>query len=83
MDRYINAGNLITEINRLDQENFHISAIETIIDDVPTADVAPVVHGEWVDNLNCSECGVLKRDDRDWIYNFCPNCGADMRKAVE
>lgn len=39
--------------------------------------------GEWVDKgedmmirWKCSECG---RNDNH-IYNFCPNCGADMRR---
>ena len=48
------------------------------------ADVAPVVHGEWVpfhseaagDIQYCSACdvGFAHRTD------FCPNCGADMRE---
>lgn len=36
-------------------------------------------HGEWVDNHNgtftCTECG-----EKHSKSNFCPNCGADMRK---
>lgn len=52
------------------------------------ADVAPVVHGEWVGSNNeeicltvkCSVCGMsqplwAKRD-----YKFCPDCGAKMDK---
>jgi hypothetical protein len=46
------------------------------------ADVAPVVHGEWVEYqmphiICCSKC--------DWgtsveekFFNYCPNCGAEM-----
>lgn len=57
---------------------------------VPTADVRPVVRGEWIDNLKkhggvttiCSACG--KRSGIGGIESnrykpFCPNCGADMR----
>ena len=40
------------------------------------------VKGEWIDRgkdmmlrWQCSECG--RRDTH--IYNFCPDCGADMR----
>ena len=52
----------------------------------PTADVAPVVHGEWsivwVDRghidmekmYKCSVCGGRKYND----YRYCPECGAYM-----
>ena len=49
----------------------------------PTADVKPIVRGEWVDNgisdsvlAKCSVCGIV------WgsvTFDFCPGCGADMR----
>ena len=36
--------------------------------------------GEWIDcdwSIKCSECGY----SMPWaVRNFCPNCGADMRK---
>lgn len=57
-----------------------------------SADVRPNIHGSWKvvsdgygDNAyicECSECKdtvwVYKDADRKW--NFCPNCGADMRE---
>lgn len=49
-----------------------------VIDEQPTIEADPVVHGEWVPhmvvNYACSECG---KDGHK--TNFCPNCGADMR----
>ena len=40
-------------------------------------------HGEWgkktfgyLSTHECSECGF----DGNWLWHFCPNCGADMRK---
>jgi len=45
----------------------------------PTADVAPVRHGRWIDSSNgwmCSECGQDNTYDKPW----CPNCGARMNK---
>ena len=59
--------------------------------DVPAADVAPVVHGEWVRPhwkgsdycCDCSECdGEAMHREYQWnkkgIYPICPNCGAKM-----
>lgn len=49
----------------------------------PAADVAPVVHGRWVDG-RCSNCGVdIPTDDlHDVIFesdcHFCYSCGAKM-----
>lgn len=54
-------------------------------------DVAPVVHGKWEwemadngwANHICSECGWTKNTDIHVYldYNYCPNCGSDMREA--
>lgn len=53
--------------------------------ELPAADVAPVVHGRWIedhDYLKCPECSVMVKwdftffDIGDW--NYCPNCGAKM-----
>ena len=46
-------------------------------------------HGKWIEHydtedgftwLTCSRC-MFKAYEED--YNFCPNCGADMRKEAE
>lgn len=66
-----------------------------MIDDAPAADVAPVVHGRWIERedpmldtyYTCSVC----KDDfyiettgdtvKDlFMYTYCPNCGAKMDK---
>ena len=31
--------------------------------------------GEWKDDITCPFCN----HTYDWDYNFCPNCGADLR----
>ena len=53
------------------------------IDAQPTADVVEVVHGKWV---VCDappptwwyECSICHKAG-NVEYNYCPNCGADMR----
>lgn len=56
---------------------------------LPAADVAPVVHSEWINyrglNATCRRCGVRQRvvydDDND--QNFCGHCGAKMDGGAE
>lgn len=61
------------------------------LENIPAADVAPVVYGRWIRphwrNSNyccdCSECGgeAMHRDyqwNKNGIYPICPNCGAKM-----
>ena len=50
----------------------------------PTAaDVAPVVHGRWIEGFDEIKCSVCRREwsycDNDTnTFNYCPNCGAMM-----
>ena len=59
------------------------------LNSIPTADVAEVKHGRWIEYprahyFKCSECkytvpyrkAVLVNGSRE--YNYCPNCGAKM-----
>ena len=58
-----------------------------LIDEIPTADVAPVRHGRWVSvpHKLARVCSVCNRDepykfadiDAD-VYDYCPSCGAKM-----
>ena len=65
------------------------------IDNMPTVDAVPVVHGRWIrphwKNNNyccdCSECGgeAMHRDyqwDKNGVYPICPNCGAMMDGGI-
>jgi rRNA maturation endonuclease Nob1 len=48
---------------------------------IPTADVVEVRRGKWIKRGNekkCSECKFIYYSNND-EWNFCPNCGADMR----
>ena len=70
---------------------FSISEVHRMIDKIPSADVQPVVHGEWLPstceysnyNYDCSVCGCneyrqIGRNGKHKRFNFCPNCGARM-----
>lgn len=54
----------------------------TAIDNIPAADVRPVVRARWntvkYPLYECSNCGAVYQDV-GYGFNFCPNCGADMR----
>lgn len=81
MSRYIDADALI-QLGLQDGAYEYVSVQE--IADFPTADVAPVVHGEWVvkgQEVYCSRC--KKTSGYNWhgasaFSKFCPNCGAKM-----
>ena len=60
---------------------YKASSIYAVIDNAPSADVAPVRHGRWVASHDefCA-CSICKYP----VYvgwnqtNYCPNCGAKM-----
>ena len=61
-----------------------------ILNQFPSADVAPVRHGRWIEKdkytfgvmYDCSICGnrIL---DNGHSWNYCPNCGARMDEVSE
>ena len=62
---------------------FSRGAIKSAINAIPTADVAPVVHGVWacvnkidpISGYRCSKCRHIVGFD---LTPYCPNCGAKM-----
>ena len=76
-------------INEAETGNWDIDLKELrmILKYVPTIDAAPVMRGEWVTTrtiihdgeLYCSLCGQEALAES----NYCPNCGADMRRESE
>ena len=56
-----------------------------ISDDCPLIEVPTVVRGKWIKPTRVpdsilSECSVCGFAAGAYMFNFCPNCGADMRK---
>lgn len=49
------------------------------LQEIPSENVTPVVHGRWIrtpKHIQCSECG------KEYVFykKYCPNCGANMRE---
>lgn len=62
------------------------------VQSIPAADVRPVMRGHWITEEEAEKIGDYSKRDTcsvcghcDWdctesaYFNFCPNCGADMR----
>jgi hypothetical protein len=74
-------------------ECFPADDAKQMVDEMPTVDAVPVVHGRWITledkmwNLEqpvivgwkCSACGVYGHIE----HNYCPNCGAKMDGDAE
>ena len=56
--------------------------LKALILEQPTADVEPVRHGYWDNDMECSICGCLAPvshvTGEEYAYEYCPNCGAKM-----
>lgn len=61
-------------------------ALADAVEEMPTADVAPVVHGRWLcvdtDTEQFFLCNRCKKKEY-WESNYCPNCGCRMDKEEE
>ena len=84
MPRYID----IEPIENAAEEYVYSTVSIALIKEQHTADVRENVHGEWIDKLDdegkweetvCSVCGKGCGEVIP-VWNFCPNCGADMRE---
>lgn len=67
-----------------------LEAVLQTINELPTIEAEPVIHGEWLDTCpeynggykrnahKCSNCGDYYTTEPEDLF-FCPRCGADMR----
>ena len=90
MSRYIDVEcNCVTEV--INRRAFNSREdVQDFLDNIPTADVAPVKHGRWIfypkpDYFKCFICGMTIAYKHGVIttngeskYKYCPNCGARM-----
>ena len=72
-----------TLFRRLNPTPIAESFVEAVVNEIPAADVWPVVRGEWTYIAHLPfghdyECSVCKQRNYE-RSNFCPNCGAIMR----
>jgi len=67
---------------------------EGLLENVPSADVAPVRHGRWIElamkgEFKCSVCGRGSKSGNTFqliptvYWNYCPNCGARMDGEID
>lgn len=88
MKKYIDVDLLKNEIckNKIMSRELITQRILHIVDTQPTADVAEVVHGKWLEDdygyFRCSECG-SEQDTPEYTTPFCPLCGAKMDTEQE
>ena len=84
MARYIDAEDFLDlfYVASIGQDKEFIKTVEMVIADTPTADVAPVIHGEWIHKngeMYCSVCGGEALMDEVYYESpCCPDCGARM-----
>lgn len=93
---YTAFANACTDVLERASEIYYIAGFSyehviEILDDIPAADVAPVVHGRWDDSgrytfpsgntaVRCTNCGCALTESEYRLnnWNYCPVCGARM-----
>ncbi len=80
--RLIDADKFILALMDASLSSVDEDTILDLVDSVPAADVAPVVHGRWSNNdipgsmlCGCSVCGFTCGASS---FFYCPHCGAKM-----
>ena len=96
MSGYIKKNALSEELLNLaiaGKDKVQISSVINMIEGLPAADVAPVVHAYWRgiegdgydpegnivwDTFECTNCGEEHYADGEPTWDYCPFCGARM-----
>lgn len=99
MTEYIDKANVLKLVEKYSPINGcgegHYSGVADCIgeeiEDIPPADVAPVIHARWIDNgrggygwaFYCSHCGWIDGYPFEDRHKYCPNCGAKMDESED
>lgn len=87
MSDYIKREDAIKAFDPLQRQDWYTPWIVETLKDLPSADVAPVRHGHWIEKafrIMCSDCGAEFKDEilymigNDEQMSYCPKCGARM-----
>ena len=89
MSDYIKREDAIKAFDPLQRRDWYTPWIVETLGDLPSADVAPVRHGRWIElamkgEFKCSVCGRGSKSKNTFqliptvYWNYCPNCGAKM-----
>ena len=90
MARYVDINDVFRSLVESHCAMPNLAKMQEIFDSVPTADVKPVIRGEWIwqpktetqsDGWECSACNIEYHTHVPYFgeFNYCPYCGADMR----
>ena len=92
MSDYIKREDALEQFDYYDLGEYLTTQIRGMLMDIPSADVAPVRHGRWVESFKvnapptlkerwiCSWCGNVQTYG---ITDYCPNCGAKMDEGKD
>ena len=79
MPEYIEREALKAAVRKRLNNSLIISWLISIINAIPTANVAPVVYGHYVtDEWGDSSCSVCGENYLNVTQKYCPNCGARL-----
>ena len=88
--KYIEVDVALTSLDELEKTSHHNSVLwpdhvekcREALRALPAANVRPAVRGKWIlkedGRAHCSMCNA---PGNSRVWNFCPNCGAMMRKS--
>ena len=77
------------DIKAIWDDDYEMDKFVRYMDEEPTVDAVPVVHGRWIlhedGSATCTNCRRHTKNcwDQDSFYRHCPDCGAKMDLEVE
>lgn len=86
MARYIDADKLKELVNGRSSHwlnEWDTLGVLAVIDETPTADVAEVKHGEWIENGANYKCSICGNTESYYTDSYCRVCGAKMDSEEE